>query len=124
MDKFQALQTFWESFGIPAYDENTVPTGDDAPAFPYITYDAVVSNLGTPVAMNASLWYYGTSWAQITTKMAEIQSAIGRGGKMLRIDDGAIWIVQGTPFAQRMADSNDMIRRIFINITAQYLTAD
>ena len=124
MDKFQALQSFWESFGIPAYDENTVPTGDDAPAFPYITYDAVVSNLGTPVAMSASIWYYGTSWAQITAKMAEIQSAIGRGGKMLRIDDGAIWIVQGAPFAQRMADSNDMVRRIFINITAEYITAD
>ena len=123
MDKFQALQTFWESFGIPAYDENTVPTGDDAPAFPYITYDAVVSNLGTPVAMNASLWYYGTSWAQITAKMTEIQSAIGRGGKMLRIDDGAIWIIQGSPFAQRMADSNDMVRRIFINITAEFITA-
>lgn len=124
MDKFQALQTFWESYGIPAYDENTVPTGDDAPAFPYITYDAVVSNLGTPVAMSASIWYYGTSWSQITAKMAEIQSAIGRGGKILTIDDGAIWIVQGTPFAQRMTDSNDMVRRIFINITAQYLTAD
>lgn len=124
MDKFQALQSFWESFGIPAYDENTVPTGDDAPAFPYITYDAVVSNLGTPVAMSASIWYYGTSWAQITAKMAEIQSAIGRGGKILRIDDGAIWIVQGSPFAQRMADSNDMVRRIFINITAEYITAD
>lgn len=124
MDKFQALQSFWESFGIPAYDENTVPTGDDAPAFPYITYDAVVSNLGTPVTMSASLWYYGTSWAQITAKMAEIQSAIGRGGKMLRIDDGAIWIIQGSPFAQRMSDSNDMVRRIFINITAQYITAN
>ena len=124
MDKFQVLQTFWESFGIPAYDENTVPTGDDAPAFPYITYDAVISNLGTPVAMSASIWDYGTSWSRVTTKMAEIQSAIGRGGKILPIDHGAIWITAGTPFAQRMSDSNDMIRRIFINISAEYLTAE
>jgi len=124
MDKFQALQTFWESFGIPAYDENTLPTGDDAPAFPYITYDAVVSSLGTPVAISASIWDYGTSWARVTAKMAEIQSAIGRGGKVLPIDDGAIWITPGTPFAQRMNDSNDMVRRIFINISAEYLTAE
>lgn len=124
MDKFQALQTFWESFGIPAYDENTLPTGDDAPAFPYITYDAVVSNLGYPVAMSASIWDYSTSWSRVTTKMTEIQSAIGRGGKILPIDDGAIWITAGTPFAQRMSDSNDMIRRIFINISAEYLTAE
>ena len=124
MDKFQVLQTFWESFGIQAYDENTLPTGDDAPAFPYITYDAVVSNLGTPVAMSASIWDYGTSWERVTAKMKEIQSAIGRGGKILPIDDGAIWIMQGTPFAQRMNDDNDMVRRIYINITAEYLTAD
>lgn len=124
MDKFQALQSFWESFGIPAYDENTVPTGDDAPVFPYITYDAVVSELGTPVAMSASLWYYGTSWGQITAKLEDISFAIGRGGRLLPIDNGAVWIKKGSPFAQRMNDSNDMIRRIFINISAEYLTAE
>ena len=124
MDKFQALQSFWESFGIPAYDENTVPSGDDAPAFPYITYDAVVSELGTPVAMSASLWYYGTSWSQITTKLDDISFWIGRGGRLLPIDNGAVWIKKGSPFAQRMNDSNGMIRRIFINITAEYLTAE
>lgn len=124
MDKYQALQNFWGSFGIPAYDENTVPSGDDAPAFPYITYDVVVSNLGRPVAMSASIWYYGSSWSQITTKLTEIQTAIGRGGKLIPFDGGAIWIVQGSPFAQRMADANDMTRRIFINISAEYLTAD
>lgn len=124
MDKFQALQAFWSSFGIPAYDENTVPTGDDAPAFPYITYDAVVSELGTPVAMSASLWYYGTSWSQITAKLEDVSFAIGRGGRLLPIDNGAVWIKKGSPFAQRMNDSNDMIRRIFINISAEYLTAE
>lgn len=124
MDKFQVLQSFWESFGIPAYDENTVPTGDDAPAFPYITYDAVVSELGTPVAMSASLWYYGTSWSQITAKLEDISFSIGRGGRLLPIDEGAVWIKKGSPFAQRMNDSNDMIRRILINISAEYLTAE
>ena len=123
MDKFQALQSFWESFGLPAYDENTVPTGDSAPTLPYITYDAVTSNFGSTVALSGSLWYYGTSWSQITTKMLEIQSEIGRGGKMIPMDDGALWIRQGNPFAQRMSDPNDMIRRIYMNIEAEYLTA-
>ena len=36
MDKSQALNTFWNSFGIPAYDEYTVPDGT---SIPYITYD-------------------------------------------------------------------------------------
>lgn len=123
MDKFQALQSFWESFELPAYDENTVPTGDSAPTLPYITYDAVTSNFGSTVALSGSLWYYGTSWSQITTKMLEIQSEIGRGGKMIPMDDGALWIKQGNPFAQRMADPNDMIRRIYMNIEVEFLTA-
>ena len=123
MDKFQAIASFWESFGIPAYDENTVPTGDNRPSFPYITYDASVSNLGYPVAMSGSIWYYGTSWAMITAKMTEIQSEIGMGGKIIPCDGGALWIKQGSPFAQRMSDPNDMVRRILINIEAEFLTA-
>lgn len=124
MDKYQALQSFWSSYGLPAYDESTVPDSDDRPTMPYITYNAVTSNLGTPVAMSASLWDYGTSWSRITTKMTEIQSDIGRGGRIVICDEGAIWIKQGTPFAQRMSDSNDMIRRIVMNIEAEFLTAN
>ena len=123
MDKFQVIHAFWSSFGIPAYDENTVPDGDDKPSFPYITYDAVVSSLGTPVAMSGSLWDYGTSWSQITTKMTEIQSDLGRGGKILPCDGGAVWIKPASPFAQRLSDDNDMIRRILINIQAEFITA-
>ena len=123
MDKFQAIHSFWSSFGLNAYDESTVPDSDDRPALPYITYDAVISNIGSPTAMSGSLWYYGTSWSQVTTKMIEIETALGLGGRIIPCDGGAIWIKRGTPFAQRMPDENDMIRRIFINIEAEYLTA-
>ena len=123
MDKFQVIQSFWSSFGIPAYDENTVPDAEDKPSFPYITYDAVVSSLGSPVAMSGSIWDYGTSWARITTKMIEIQTDLGRGGRIILCDDGAIWFKKGNPFAQRMSDNNDMIRRIYINIEAEFLSA-
>lgn len=122
MDKFQALQSFWSSFGIPAYDESTVPTGENKPEMPYITYDAVVGSLGDSCAMSASVWYRGTSWSQVTTKLAEIASVLSRSGKLIPTDEGAVWLKPGSPFAQRMADSDDMVRRIFINITAEYIT--
>ncbi len=124
MDKLQALHSFWESFDLSAYDENTVPTGDNKPDYPYITYDASVSNFGSSVALSGSLWYYGTTWSQATTKMTEIQSYVGRGGVMIPCDDGAVWIKQGSPFAQRVADPNDMVRRIYINVEAEFITAD
>lgn len=124
MDKYQAFQSFWSSFGIDAYDENTVPTGDDRPDLPYITYNIAESDIYRPVYLHASIWYYGTSWSAITAKLAEVSSAIGLGGKMLPIDGGALWIKKGFPFAQRMADENDMVRRIYLNIEAEFITAD
>ena len=123
MDKFQAIDSFWSGFGLPAYDENTVPTGENKPEFPYITYEAAAGSFGDFVAMSASVWYYGSSWEPVTAKLAEIEAALGRGGMMVPVDDGALWIKRGSPFAQRMSDPNDHVRRIFINIEAEFITA-
>ena len=124
MDKFQAIQAFWESFELDAYDENTVPTGSFMPELPYITYEASTSDFNNSISLHASLWYYGSSWEPISKKLSEIESYIGRGGIMLPVDGGAIWIVKEKPFAQRMSDKNDMIRRIFMRISAEFITAD
>lgn len=125
MTKEAALYQFWSSFGLTAYEENAVPTGDDAPQFPYLTYTAETDSLGAEVAQSVSLWYRTTSWVGANAKTTEISNAIGRGGKILRCDGGAIWLKRGTPFAQPMGDPDDnMIKRKYINITAEYFTAD
>lgn len=125
-DKEQALKSFWESFGLKAYDEGTVPTGSNAPAFPYITYNVVTDSLyGNSVAMTASVWDRSSSWQFVTEKSHQISEDIGVGGKAVRVDGGYIWIKRGTPFAQRMADdSDDMVRRIYMNISVDFLTED
>ena len=124
MDKFEALQAFWESFGIPAYDENTVPTGDDRPEFPYITYSAAVSDFfGAPAALTASIWDYGTTWARIAQKADEIHAELSAGGKQLPVDGGTIWFKSADPKAQRMADPDDQIRRLDINVEANFHTS-
>ena len=69
MDKDQALYTFWSSFGLPAYDETSVP---DYTEYPYITYSTSLSSLGNVVTLNASLWYYSTSWTDASNKAKEI----------------------------------------------------
>lgn len=119
MNKEQALQSFWSSFGIPAYDETTVP--DDA-KMPHITYSVITDSLDNVVNLNASLWYYSTSWAEITRKKDEIAEYVGVGGKVIKLDNGYAWLCRGVPFAQRMVDTNDMVRRIYINIQAEFLT--
>lgn len=125
MTKEAALHAFYSSFGLKAYEENAVPTGDDAPDFPYLTYSVSSDSIGADVALTASLWYRGASWVQANAKAEEISRRIGRGGKILSCDGGAIWLRRGTPFAQSMGDeSDDQIKRKYINITAEFLTAD
>lgn len=122
MDKWQALQTFWSSFGIPAYDENTVP---ESAEMPYITYEARTANFEKLLFLTASLYYYSTSWEAISKKAAEIASYIGYGSKILPVEGGYLYITQGSPFAQRMSDgANKEVRRIIINIAVEFFTAN
>lgn len=119
MTAMQALQSFWSGFDLSAYDAYTVP--DDTP-FPYITYEGIEDFFDNSVASTASLWYYTTSWAEITEKEAQIADYIGRGGRMVTFDNGAFWIKRGSPWAQRFDDSSDrMIRRIILNIEIEFI---
>jgi hypothetical protein len=125
MDKEQALHKFWSGFGLTAYDENTVP--DNALTTnggKYLTYNVATASLDEPTPLYANLWYKSSSWAEITVKANEMSEAIGRGGKIVPFDGGKIWICRGTPFSQRMPDEDDTIRRIYINVMAEYLSAD
>ena len=92
MTKAAAIYNFWSSFGLTAYEENAVPTGDDAPKFPYITYQLVTDSFENEVLMTASLWYRSTSWAQANAKAEEISEAIGLGGKIIKCVGGRIWL--------------------------------
>lgn len=123
MTKEAALYSFWSGFGIPAYDENAVPTGEDGAEFPYITYQVVTDSFGNDVALTGSVWYRSTSWKEANSKAQEISDKIGRGGVTLACDGGIIWIRRGVPFAQSMGDdSDDLIKRKHINVVIEYLT--
>ena len=122
MTKAAAIYQFWNSFGLTAYEENTVP--DDA-TFPYITYQLVTDSFDREIPLTASIWYRSESWTGINAKTEEISQKISRGGKIISCDGGAIWLKRGQPFAQSMGDeSNDLIKRKYLNITAEFMTAD
>ena len=122
MNKAQGLQAFWSSFKIPAYDENSVP--DDA-EFPYITYSVVEDSIDNVVSPTASIWYRSSSWAGVEAKKNEIAKKLGENGHYITsIDDGYIFMTKGVPFAQRMSEpGDDMIKRIYINVQIEFLTA-
>jgi hypothetical protein len=119
MDKLQALHDFWSSFGIPAYDELTVPDGAE---LPYITYEAASDDFENTLYLTASIWYRDESWASITAKEKQISEAIGRGGYTKHYDEGAFWLYKRSPWAQRMNDpDDDMIRRIILQYSIEFL---
>lgn len=122
MNKEQAIHTFWSGFGIPAYDEQTVP---DNAKMPYITYRVVTDSIGNVCNLTGSIWYRSTSWKEVSDKAAEVAQAVGQYGfTKLKLDDGYVWFTKGAPFAQRMSDpASDMIRRIYLNVQAEFLTA-
>lgn len=118
MNKAQAVQTFWESFGVPAYEESTVP--DDA-VMPYITYSMVSDSVGHPIPMTGSIWDKAYSWARVTNIADMISNELVQV-KSIPLDIGYLYITRGTTFAQRITDEDDTVRRIYINLMVEYLT--
>ena len=129
MTKAAAINEFWNSFGLKAFEENTLLDVDEngqeiKPEFPYITYQLVTDSFDREVAATANIWYRTTGWKAINAKTEEISAHIGLGGKIIKCDGGRIWIKRGQPFAQNMGDeSDDLIKRKYLNVTIEYFTA-
>lgn len=121
MDKYQALFSFWSSFGLQAYDQYSVP---DGAALPYLTYETATGSIGDVVNLTASLWYRDTGWAAISQKAQEIADYIETMYPMtLPLNTGRLLLTRGRPWSQRMNDpDDDGIRRVVLNVQAEFLT--
>ena len=116
MTKEQAIQSFWSGFSIPAYDENTVP--ENAPSR-YITYNLAVDTINNVVYGSATVWDKSRSWEYVTNKAHEI--ADGLNGHLIKYDNGAILLYNGSPKYRRIATGDDNTRGIAINIGYEFL---
>lgn len=124
MTKAKAIHDFWASFGLKAYEETTVPTGESQPEPPYITYASRTDSIGNVISLTGSVWYRSMSWLTVEAKAEEIARKVGESGfYVAKVDGGYLWITKGSPFAQRIADPNDdTLRRIYINLQGEFLT--
>lgn len=120
MDKSQALNQFWKSFEIPAYDVYSVP---DGVPMPYITYETATDAVNMDIPLTASIWYRDTSWEDIMKKVDEISAKISYSFYIKAIDNGYMVIKRNGVFAQRMNDpDDDSVRRVIISIIVEFLT--
>lgn len=105
-----ALFAFYSSFGLPAYQTDTVP--DDA-ALPYITYLYAEPQYQSPTSHYAQLYMRTNSNAELLEKAGEILRAIGDGV----VFDCGVVIRPENPLLQVLADeSNPDIRSAYINL--------
>lgn len=114
----QAIHSFWSSFNLIAYDQNSVP--DDA-QLPYITYSLSVDTFNNTVLNTISIWYRSTSWINVTDKAKEIINTITDGGISIPTDKGIIRMNLGNPIYNRMGDEDGNIKRIRMNIETEYI---
>lgn len=122
MTKAAALQAWFERF-LPAYAASSVP--DDA-TFPWLTYELITGAWESgEIGLTVNLWFYTESEAVPNAKAQEISDAIGMGGVLVPYDGGAMWIKRGSPWCQTIKDDTDNnIKRRYINITVEYLSQD
>ena len=113
----KAIYTFFNSFGIPAYDTNAVP--DDA-ELPYITYYHGEPEWGLKASGYAHVWYRTKSRATVNAKADEIIAAI-REGIILPCDGGYVVIWPETPLVQPEKDEDILGNLINFSINAYHL---
>lgn len=114
----QALYSFWNSFGVPAYPNTAVP--DKRPQA-YITYEVATGFLeDTPRSATINVWMRTTSELEPSNLVNKIAEKIGRGG--IRIDDGRLWIKRGTPWMISTKDEDQEIKRRVLNVWYEFLT--
>lgn len=115
MTKAQALYSFFSSFDIPAFEENSVPKTAE---LPYLTYQLVD---GERVSVVCTLFYRSSSLKEITEKSEEIALRLGLGGTIVKYDNGLIWLMRGEPFSFNSVDEVDKTIKIkSINIEIEY----
>lgn len=120
MDRYEAIYNFWASFGLPAYEENSVP--DDA-VMPYITFESSVGSFDSIIPLSASIWDRTTKGtAFVDSKADEVEAYIKnmgcpkiKGGRYRAFTDGN--------FAQNMGDPEDkLIKRKLLSVNFEFMT--
>lgn len=125
MKKWEAINTFFKGFNLPAYEENSVPTGRDKPTYPYIAYEMQQGGYedDSDVFLAFSIIDKADSFKDTYRISNQIAEAIG-DSKTYQLDNGYVRIQRATPWAQNQRDANDeTVKRLYHIIEVTYYTA-
>ena len=127
MDKIAALQSFFSSF-LPAYEEHSIFSQPERPAYPYITYEGFYSefdeDINASTTISFSTWYREAGNIHIYQMTDSIARSIPRTGKRIKVDNGYIVIFkESSPFGELVSDdSDDTVKRMIHSIRVMTFT--
>ena len=107
----KAMKCFFSGFGLPAYEEYSVP--DDV-QLPYITYHLAEPEFFEKASTYAQVYYKTKSNTAVLEKADAIVAAIGSGVK-IPLNGGYLVIWLETPTVQLMVEGD--VRRAYINLS-------
>lgn len=124
MTKDRALFEWFQQFGMPFYPVTALPPSKEI-TFPYGTYEPVFGYNGDITYPTVNIYHLTESEVIPNEKAAEIGEVIGKGGIIVKCDEGLMWIKRGSPFVQGINDpDNSNIKRRLISIAIEFLTTD
>lgn len=106
-----ALYSFFSGFGIPAYEENSVPNDAE---LPYITYQIEDPDWSETGSISASVWYKGDGFRELFTKVDEIKRKTEGGIRVPTGDGGCLYIFKDSPFAQVQPAERDDVKVAYL----------
>lgn len=111
-----ALYSFFNSFGLPGYVTNFVPSDAE---LPYNTYDLPIGNTLETVPLGVKVWYPGILPTALFDTVERIRKRIANG-LQIPCGNGYLYIYPGNPFAQPAADENPDISVMYLNINVSF----
>ena len=118
-NKYEAQQAYWSKFGIPAYNELTVPE-ELRGRYPYLTYQAVDGSLDGQLTASAALYYRSMSWEGITNKVTEMKPLIN---DLVPVQGGYMKVRKpAANFAQQGNDPDPAVRKMVLTVEVEFLT--
>lgn len=114
-----ALYQFFSSFGIPAYEVNSVrDNGEDDSypsdiSLPYITFDQADSDWREPISISATVWYKSTALTELFSKVDEIKKKVGECYS-IPVEGGVVYIQKDNPFSQSQNTGDDNVKAAYL----------
>lgn len=109
----KALKSYFGSFGLPAYANESVP--DDV-TMPYIVYPLKQPVWNEKTTMYCIVWYRTTGYAQLLAKVDEILADLEEG-RRIETDDGFVMLYPEPTLVQEYHDTENGARGMYISMS-------